>query len=257
MVASQSLGIAYRFIVANYRHDYNIAVNTNLGACSVTDLQSIDWLAVRDLPGILPTQQRRSQETTVALLEAAAVMLRERSLDELSIEDLCKRVGVTIGAFYGRFESKDAFFSALMALAVKRAIAAVHAAVADADNLETGLEAACRRVVEVAVDVVRRNVGVVRAAAQYESIYPERWGTVRATGTAMVDLATPLLLARMGRGRTAAKTRSIGFAFQMMFGTLCNAVLHKPKLVLLDATEMVDRLALAMFLQLQHEARAG
>ena len=193
----------------------------------------------------------------MALLEAAAAMLRERSLDELSIEDLCKRVGVTIGAFYGRFESKDAFFSALMSLAVKRAIAAVHAAVADADNLETGLEAACRRVVEVAVDVVRRNVGVVRAAAQYESVYPERWGTVRTTGTAMVDLATPLLLARMGRGRTAAKTRSIGFAFQMMFGTLCNAVLHKPKLVALDATEMVDRLALAMFLQLQHEARAG
>jgi AcrR family transcriptional regulator len=223
----------------------------------VTDLQSIDWLAVRDLPGILPTQQRRSQETTVALLEAAAAMLRERSLDELSIEDLCKRVGVTIGAFYGRFESKDAFFSALMALAVKRTIAAVCAAVADEDNLETGLEAACRRVVEVAVDVVRRNVGVVRAAAQYESVYPERWGTVRTTGTAMVDLATPLLLARMGRGRTAAKTRSIGFAFQMMFGTLCNAVLHKPKLVALDATEMVDRLALAMFLQLQHEARAG
>jgi AcrR family transcriptional regulator len=223
----------------------------------VTDLQSIDWLAVRDLPGILPTQQRRSQETSVALLEAAAVMLRERSLDELSIEDLCKRVGVTIGAFYGRFESKDAFFSALMSLAVKRAIAAVYAAVADADNLETGLEAACRRVVEVAVDVVRRNVGVVRAAAQYESIYPERWGTVRTTGTAMVDLATPLLLARMGRGRTAAKTRSIGFAFQMMFGTLCNAALHKPKLVSLDETEMVDRLALAMFLQLQHEAPAG
>jgi AcrR family transcriptional regulator len=219
------------------------------------DLQSINWLAVRDLPGILPTQQRRSQETTVALLEAAAVMLRERSLDELSIEDLCKRVGVTIGAFYGRFESKDAFFTALMSLAVSRALAAVRAAVADEDNAGTGLEQACRRVVEVAVEVVRRNVGVVRAS-QYESIHPERWGTVRATGSAMVDLATPLLLARMGRGRTAAKIRSIGFAFQMMFGTLCNAVLHKPKLVALDEPEMVDRLALAMFLQLQHEARA-
>jgi AcrR family transcriptional regulator len=220
----------------------------------VMDSQSIDWVAVRDLPGILPTQQRRSQETTVALLEAAAVMLRERSLDELSIEDLCKRVGVTIGAFYGRFESKDAFFTALMSLAVSRALAAVRAAVADEDNPGTDLEQACRRVVEVAVEVVRRNVGVVRAS-QYESIHPERWGTVRATGSAMVDLATPLLLARMGRGRTAAKVRSIGFAFQMMFGTLCNAVLHKPKLVSLDEPEMVDRLALAMFLQLQHEAR--
>jgi hypothetical protein len=41
----------------------------------------------------------------------------------------------------------------------------------------------------------------------------------------------------------------------MMFGTLVNAVLHKPKLVSLDEVEMVDRLALAMFLQLQHEAR--
>jgi AcrR family transcriptional regulator len=217
--------------------------------------QSIDWLAVRDLPGILPTQQRRSQETTVALLEAAAVMLRERSLDELSIEDLCKRVGVTIGAFYGRFESKDAFFSALMSLAASRALAAIRAAVDDEDDLGTSLEEACRTVVEVAVDVVRRNVGVVRAALQYESTYPERWGTVRATGDAMVELATPLLLARMGRGRSAAKTRSIGFAFQVTFGTLLNAVLHKQKLVSLDEPEMVDRLALAMFLQLQHEAR--
>jgi AcrR family transcriptional regulator len=219
-----------------------------------TDMQSIDWPAIRDLPGILPTQQRRSQETTVALLEAAALMLRERSLDELSIEDLCTRLGVTIGAFYGRFESKDAFFSALMSLAARKALTAVRAAVADADDLGTGLQEACRRVVEVAVDVVRRNEGMVRAASQYESIYPERWGTIRATGGAMVDLATPLLLARMGRGRTAAKTRSIGFAFQMMFGTLFNAVLHKPKLVSLDEPEMVDRLALAMFLQLQHES---
>jgi AcrR family transcriptional regulator len=221
------------------------------------DWQSIDWLAVRDLPGILPTQQRRSQQTTVALLEAAAAMLHDRSLDELSIEDLCKHVGVTIGAFYGRFESKDAFFSALMSLAARKALAAVRAAVADEDNVGTGLEQACRRVVEVAVDVVRRNAGLVRAGSQYESIYPERWGTIRATGSAMVELATPLLLARMGRGRTAAKTRSIGFAFQMMFGTLFNAVLHKPKLVSLDDAEMVDRLALAMFLQLQHEAKAN
>ena len=242
----------------NYRHDYNIIVNTNLDDDGVTvDWQSIDWLAVRDLPGILPTQQRRSQQTTVALLEAAAAMLHDRSLDELSIEDLCKHVGVTIGAFYGRFESKDAFSSALMSLAARKALAAVRAAVADEDNVGTGLEQACRRVVEVAVDVVRRNAGLVRAGSQYESIYPERWGTIRATGSAMVELATPLLLARMGRGRTAAKTRSIGFAFQMMFGTLFNAVLHKPKLVSLDDAEMADRLALAMFLQLQHEAKAN
>jgi hypothetical protein len=41
----------------------------------------------------------------------------------------------------------------------------------------------------------------------------------------------------------------------MMFGTLMNAAQHKPKLVSLDEPEMIDRLALTMFLQLQHEAR--
>src|SRR6202790_2508272 len=123
------------FVVVNCRHDYNITVNTNLDDRVAIDWHSTDWLTVRDLPGILPTQQRRSQETTVALLEAAAAMLRERSLDELSIEDLCRRVGVTIGAFYGRFESKDAFFSALISLAVRKALAAVRAAVSDEGTL--------------------------------------------------------------------------------------------------------------------------
>ena len=39
-----------------------------------------------DLPGVAPSRQKRSRETTLALLEAGAAMLRTRSLAELSIE---------------------------------------------------------------------------------------------------------------------------------------------------------------------------
>ena len=46
-------------------------------------------------------------------------MLRTRSLAELSIEALCTEVGATVGAFYSRFESKEAYFNALMALAAR------------------------------------------------------------------------------------------------------------------------------------------
>ena len=70
-----------------------------------------------DLPGVAPSRQKRSRETTLALLDAGAAMLRTRSLAELSIEALCAEVGATVGAFYSRFESKDAYFNALMALA--------------------------------------------------------------------------------------------------------------------------------------------
>src|SRR6476660_7456142 len=72
-----------------------------------------------DLPGVAPSRQKRSRETTLALLKAGAEMLRTRSLAELSIESLCAEVGATVGAFYSRFESKDAYFNALMALAAR------------------------------------------------------------------------------------------------------------------------------------------
>ena len=72
-----------------------------------------------DLPGVTPSRQKRSRETTAALLQAGAEMLRTHSLAELSIEALCRQVGATVGAFYSRFESKDAYFNALMALAAQ------------------------------------------------------------------------------------------------------------------------------------------
>ncbi len=109
--------------------------------------------------------------------------------------------------------------------------------------------------VAVVTDVIRRNEGVLRAAMQYKAVQPARWVTVAETGAAIVERSTPLLLARMGRGRQAAKQRAIGFAFQMVFGTLINAVLNKPRLVGLHEEEMIDRLSLAMCLQLDHEAK--
>lgn len=212
------------------------------------------WPLVQDLPGILPSRQRRSQETTVALLEAGAELLRDCAFDELSIDELCARVNVTIGAFYGRFESKDAFFGALVSLAAKRCLLAIDEAVANDDRMNASLQAACRDVVAVVTDVIRRNEGVLRAAMQYKAVQPARWVTVSQTGAGIIERSTPMLLARMGRGRTAARQRAIGFAFQMVFGTLINAVLNKPRLVGLHEEEMIDRLALAMFLQLDHAA---
>lgn len=214
-----------------------------------------EWPLVADLPGILPTRQRRSQETTVALLEAGAELLRGCAFDELSIDELCSRVGVTIGAFYGRFESKDAFFAALMSLASKRSLAAIDEAVAKDKHDGADLETVCRDIVAVVTHVIRRHEGVVRAAMQYKAVQPSRWITVAETGIGIRERSMPLLLTRMGRGRQAAKERTISFAFQIVFGTLLNAVQNSPRLFGLHDDEMIDRLALAMFLQLDHEAR--
>src|ERR1700681_2786483 len=72
-----------------------------------------------EFPGVTPSRQKRSREMTAALLRAGADMLRTRSLAELSIEALCTNVGATVGAFYSRFESKEAYFNTLIELAAR------------------------------------------------------------------------------------------------------------------------------------------
>ncbi|XYI36775.1 TetR family transcriptional regulator [Cupriavidus necator] len=40
----------------------------------------------------------------------------ERTLEQVSIQEICAQAGVTTGAFYSRFEGKDSYFRALQAL---------------------------------------------------------------------------------------------------------------------------------------------
>jgi AcrR family transcriptional regulator len=73
------------------------------------------------LPGVNPARQKRSREMSEALLEAGQRLLRKHSLATLSVEDICASIGASVGAFYSRFQSKEAYFQALQHLACHRA----------------------------------------------------------------------------------------------------------------------------------------
>ena len=57
----------------------------------------------------------------------------------------------------------------------------------------------------------------------------------------------------MGKGREAAKTRSIGFGFQVVLGTLVNAILNDPGPLSIHDREMEVRLGNCLLLLLQAE----
>lgn len=56
-------------------------------------------------------RKAQSDRTEAAILKAAAELSRESSFDKISIRDICKRAGITTGAFYYHFPSKDAMLS--------------------------------------------------------------------------------------------------------------------------------------------------
>ena len=57
----------------------------------------------------------------------------------------------------------------------------------------------------------------------------------------------------MGTGRKAAKTRAIAFGFQVVLGTLVNAILNDPGPLSIHDREMEERLADCLLLLLQAE----
>jgi AcrR family transcriptional regulator len=206
-----------------------------------------------DLPGVAPSRQKRSRETTQALLQAGAELLRTRSLAELSIETLCAKVGATVGAFYSRFESKEAYFNALIALAARDGESRIEQMRRDGVPKDARLDDLCRFLVAGLVTWIRRHEGVMRAALQHDDTRPDKWTTFKGLARAATGRATPLLLPAMGKGRKAAKTRAIAFGFQVVLGTLVNAILNDPGPLSLHDKEMEQRLADCLLLLLKAE----
>ena len=212
-------------------------------------------LAEFDLPGVTPSRQKRSRETTAALLQAGAELLRTYSLAELSIEALCRQVDVTVGAFYSRFESKDAYFNALMALAARdgeRRVSEMAGAAPDDADLATR----CHQVVGGVIGWMRAHEGVLRAALQHDDNRPDSWSPFKALARANTERATPLLLPAMGKGRRTAKSRAIAFGFQVVLGTLINAILNDPGPLSLRDAELKVRLSDCLLLVLEAEMKA-
>jgi AcrR family transcriptional regulator len=209
-----------------------------------------------EFPGVTPSRQKRSREMTAALLQAGADMLRTRSLAELSIEALCTNVGATVGAFYSRFESKEAYFNALIELAARDGERRLSGMTGSAQLKDTGLAERCRLVVHGIIGWIRNHEGVLRAALQHDDTRPDRWSIFKGLARAASARATPPLLHVMGRGRAAAKTRGIAFSFQVVLGTLVNAVLNDPGPLSIHDDEMEVRLSGCLLQLLEAEMKA-
>lgn len=60
------------------------------------------------------SQQQRAKDTRRHLIDAAGRLFGERGYDATGVADICDAAGVSKGAFYHHFESKQALFLALL-----------------------------------------------------------------------------------------------------------------------------------------------
>lgn len=178
--------------------------------------------------GMRPASQARSRELLLRLFNEGLSLLHDVDFDGLSIEALCARSGATVGAFYSRFENKEAFVSALQRLVVARTRARVAAGyetgVAPADNLAHLLG----WIAKGAQAWYRRYEGLVRASLRRADGETEMWTPMRELGELQISYALPRILALTPEHARGGADERARFAFQMLFGTLNNMTLINP-----------------------------
>ena len=68
----------------------------------------------------MPTQEERNRTTRRALLDAGRALFAARGYSEVSVQSIAERAGVTTGALYHQFASKEGLFAAVYEELVQR-----------------------------------------------------------------------------------------------------------------------------------------
>jgi AcrR family transcriptional regulator len=127
--------------------------------------------------------QQRAEETRSHILDAAGELFAERGYDATSVADICAQAGVTKGAFYHHFESKQSVFLELR----DRWLTPLEAQLTLARDPSETLPQLLQQVADMA-----RAMFAEEGEAQRQQIFLELLSAARQDPTILPALLTPM-----------------------------------------------------------------
>ncbi len=172
----------------------------------------------------LPTKQDRSRKTRDALMAATWKLLQTHPWQDISINDIVKAAGSSVGAFYSRFTDKEALLEAmgaewLEARWVQRAEGFA--------SLRPEEDFAAYAILSSYRHLLRYQ-NFWRAVLVKGATDPVFWEPFRASGRQTMQLTIDCHRQRIGRELTEEETGHIRFAFQMANGVINNGIVNRP-----------------------------
>lgn len=185
-------------------------------------------------------KQARGRKTYDALVATGFKLLENHELEAISIADLAKAAGYSVGAFYARFRSKDEFFDALIAQHLDHRTRARGRMFAKEGD-DTLIDAMIGELVRYYWK--RRRFW--RAALIRSVRSPDFWEPLRQHGRAYADMLIERISAKAQRPLTETEQTNVRFAFQIALGTINNAIINRPGPIMLGQALFVANLARA------------
>lgn len=204
----------------------------------------------RELESVSTPKQARSERTLEQILAAAERLIVERGLRDVSIADVVREAGTSVGGFYGRFRDKDELLRALHER-TQRDLRTELLALVDPERWKT---ARLDEIVRVCVDVLVRRSSERRRlmAAFLESVAasPDSWQTAIAFRRRLVDGVSALLLTKRAEMKHPDPPRAVRFAIDAALAIVDErAIFHAvPEADRLESGELaqeLERLVLA------------
>lgn len=210
---------------------------------SMSDQTDTPQPVQKPLRGVNPALQARSLATFNALIEAGRAVMDAKDFEEVTINEIARTAGASVGAFYGRFANKDVFFSAIQELSVAGVVADIRAMLADKAMIEASDAEFIATLARSWVDIYRRHRGLYVATFKHSRTRPGAWTPFKRLGHDIVSLVLNELQARLKALGLPRTERDIRIAFQFVNGLLVNAVLNDPGPLTIRDAEMEQQVA--------------
>lgn len=184
-----------------------------------------------------PVKQRRGRDTRDRLLAAGQRLIAKHDIDAIPVAEIARAAKCSVGAFYQRFHDKEAFFRALIAQYVTEGRATTLALFErfDDDRLIGAL-------IEIYAERFRRCRGLIRAGIRKRLEDASVWEPIRRNGHFTADCFIAWAARQTGRRLSGAEEIRVRFAFQILYGTLNNAVVNAPGPLDLDDDAFIAQL---------------
>jgi AcrR family transcriptional regulator len=188
---------------------------------------------------MLPAKQARSRRTRDRLMAAGRDLLNRGAFEATSIGDIARTAGCSVGAFYQRFPDKEAFFAVVVETGLANIAADAKRFVTAELRSEAAVELALAECVTYWARTFRRHQGFLRTVIKKTVHSEATWDQVRQMGLLAVEPFIAMLAEKSGKSDNSSFYYRALAGFQIMFGVMLNASLHRTILLNLDSDELI------------------
>lgn len=193
--------------------------------------------------GVHAAKQSRSQLKHLALLQAGRRLLDAHDLGTLSVAQLTRDAGMSVGSFYSRFADKDAWFAELLRVTGEEVLQHTQALLVSARWTKAADERKVALIVGHIVAIHREHRGIFRAAHFDSARSQLYWPQLHTYGRRLAEAVYRALAGHMQRVPPAQRRLRVNIGLQLVFGMLVNAVLHDPGPIALNDKRMEKELS--------------